>query len=60
MSVPLRISASSSSALTLGVPLSCSTNSPNALLGTFTPENSHKAGLLPGGDAAVEIGQMSL
>ena len=42
MSVPLRIMASSSFALTLGVPLSCSTNSPNALLGTCTPENVTK------------------
>ncbi len=40
MSVPSRISRSSSSALMLGVPLACSTNSPNALLGTLTPENS--------------------
>ena len=31
---------SSSSAAMLGVPLACSTNSPNALLGTLTPENS--------------------
>ena len=40
MSLPLRIMALSSLALMLGVPLSCSTNSPNALLGTCTPENS--------------------
>jgi hypothetical protein len=40
ISVPLRIIALSSPALMLGVPLSCSTNSPNALLGTCTPENS--------------------
>ena len=40
--VPLRISASSSLALTLGVPLSCSTNSPKALLGTCTPEKVTK------------------
>jgi hypothetical protein len=40
MSVPDRISASSSCAEMLGVPRSCSTNSPNALLGTLTPENS--------------------
>ena len=26
----------------LGVPLACSTNSPNALLGTLTPENSSR------------------
>ena len=42
MSAPACIMALSSSALTLGVPLSCSTNSPNALLGTCTPENSTK------------------
>ena len=42
MSVPARISASSSSALIEGVPLACSMNSPNALLGTCTPENSSK------------------
>ena len=54
MSVPLCISASSSAALTLGVPQSCSMNSPNALLGTLTPENSHQAGLLPGRHAAFE------
>ena len=36
------ISAASSSAPTLGVALTCSTNSPNALLGTLTPENSGK------------------
>ena len=41
-STPLRIMASSSVALTLGVSLSCSTNSPNALLGTCTPENVTK------------------
>ena len=35
-----RMRPASSSAEMLGVPLSCSTNSPNALLGTFTPENS--------------------
>ncbi len=40
--LPLFISASSSCALTLGVPRSCSTNSPNALLGTCTPENVTK------------------
>ena len=40
MSVPDCISALSSSAEMLGVPFSCSTSSPNALLGTFTPENS--------------------
>jgi hypothetical protein len=40
--VPSRISASSSLALMLGVPLSCSTNSPKALLGTCTPEKVTK------------------
>ena len=39
---PLFIIASSSAALTLGVPLSCSTNSPKALLGTCTPEKVTK------------------
>ena len=42
MSAPPRIKASSSCAPMLGVPLSCSTNSPNALLGTCTPENVTK------------------
>ena len=42
MSALLLISASSSLAEMLGVPLSCSTCSPNALLGTLTPENSSK------------------
>ncbi len=42
MSVPPRISRSSSAASMLGVPLACSTNSPNALLGTLTPENSSR------------------
>ena len=42
MSVPLFISASSSSGETLGVWLMCSMCSPNALLGTLTPENSSK------------------
>src|SRR5215467_839006 len=46
ISAPLRISASSSLALTFGVPLSCSTNSPKALLGTCTPENSTKPALV--------------
>jgi rhodanese-related sulfurtransferase len=40
--VPLFIMASSSAALTLGVSLSCSTNSPKALLGTCTPEKVTK------------------
>src|SRR6476620_649708 len=40
MSAPDCIMALSSPADTLGVPLSCSTNSPKALLGTCTPENS--------------------
>src|SRR5665213_3424829 len=40
MSVLARINALSLSALTLGVWLACSMNSPNALLGTCTPENS--------------------
>ena len=40
MSALPRISASSSSAEIEGVPASCSTCSPNALLGTLTPENS--------------------
>ena len=40
MSVPARMSRSSSSAAMLGVALACSTNSPNALLGTLTPENN--------------------
>ena len=39
---PLCISASSSCALILGVPLLCSTNSPKALLGTCTPEKVTK------------------
>src|SRR5262249_40056085 len=39
-SVPSCIIAFSSAALMLGVPLSCSTNSPKALLGTCTPENN--------------------
>ncbi len=42
ISVPARIIASSSCGLTLGVPLSCSTNSPKALLGTCMPENVTK------------------
>src|SRR5262249_45682532 len=41
-SVPSCIIAFSSAALMLGVPLSCSTNSPKALLGTCTPENNTK------------------
>ena len=40
MSVPLRIRPSSSSAEMLGVWQACSMCSPNALLGTLTPENS--------------------
>ncbi len=35
-----RMSRASSAASMLGVALACSTNSPNALLGTLTPENS--------------------
>ena len=42
MSVPARISLLSSSAPMLGVPQACSMSSPNALLGTLTPENSSK------------------
>ena len=38
MFVPERSMASSSCALTLGVPLSCSTNSPKAFDGTCMPE----------------------
>src|SRR6266566_873157 len=41
-SAPLRNKCSSLSAAMLGVPAACSTNSPNALLGTLTPENSSK------------------
>ena len=40
MSARSRISVASSSAEMFGVSRSCSTNSPNALLGTLTPENS--------------------
>jgi len=40
MSASPRIIACNSSAPMLGVPHSCSTYSPNALLGTCTPENS--------------------
>ena len=40
MSSPASIFPFSSSAGKWGVPYSCSTNSPKALLGTFTPENS--------------------
>ena len=41
-SVPVRSRASSSAVPMLGVPLLCSMNSPNALLGTCMPENSTK------------------
>ena len=41
-SAPSRRSFSSSPAAMLGVLLACSIYSPNALLGTFTPENSSK------------------
>src|ERR1700733_9556228 len=41
-SAPSPINLSSSAAVILGVPLVCSTYSPNALLGTNTPENSSK------------------
>ena len=42
MSARLSISRLSSSALMFGVSQACSMNSPNALLGTCTPENSSK------------------
>ena len=38
----------------LGVPLACSIYSPNALLGTLTPENSSKPAAAQAGDAAGE------
>ena len=48
MSSPDSIMRLSSSASMLGVPLACSTTSPNALLGTLTPENStYPASLQP-------------
>ena len=60
MSAPLRIRASSSCALTLGVPLSCSTNSPKALLGTCTPEKVTKPACSQAAHAAVEIRQVAI
>ena len=42
MSAPSRISRLSSSGPMFGVAQACSMNSPNALLGTYTPEKSSK------------------
>ena len=58
MSVPDCIRSCSSCAEMLGVPLSCSTNSPNALLGTLTPENSSYPAASQAVDAAVEDGNV--
>ena len=54
------ISASSSAAAMLGVPLSCSTNSPKALLGTCTPENSTNPAFSQAGDAAIETREVGV
>ena len=59
MSALRRIRSSSSLALMLGVAFACSTNSPNALLGTLTPENSSApcfaAALTPPARAATSV-----
>ena len=44
----------------MGVWLACSTNSPNALLGTLTPENNSKPAAAQAGIAAVEISEVGI
>ena len=60
MSVPLRISCSAPPPRCSACRCRARRSSPNALLGTLTPENSSIPGRRPGRDAAVENGNIAI